>query len=155
MIFKAKANLPDSAKSRIEFCLQQIAECVGFERFSLPVLNRRTLFEVHEAERKPQQVVAFAGQYLEHDVSGIQVRVALPQALSAGGGCCGGGSCSGPSELPGRYEPAGRCITLDQKIDIDPPMGLATLINGVVCDLLHQPRNEPPFAAERDIDTNA
>lgn len=136
MLFKPKANLPDSAKSRIEFCLQQIAECVGFERFSLPVLSRKMLFDVYEAERKPQQVIAIVGKHLGHDVDGIQVRVGLPQAQSTGGGCCGGGSCSGPSELPGRYEPSGRCITLDQTIDSDPTIGLATLINGVVSDLL-------------------
>ncbi|SMP73040.1 hypothetical protein SAMN06265222_1162 [Neorhodopirellula lusitana] len=138
MFFQPKANLSDSAKSRIEFCLQQIAECIGFERLLLPVVSRKAIFDLYEVERDPQQVIAFVGKHLEHDVNGIQVRNALPQAQSAGGGCCGGGSCDGPSGLAGRYEPSDRSITLDQTIDSDPAMGLATLINAVVCDLLSQ-----------------
>lgn len=138
MFFQPKANLSDSAKSRIEFCLQQIAECVGFERLSLPVVSRNAIFDLYEAERNPQHVIAFVGKHLGHDVNGIQVRNALPQAQSAGGGCCGGGSCDGPSGLAGRYEPSDRSIMLDQTIDSDPAMGLATLINAVVCDLLSQ-----------------
>lgn len=140
MFFKAKANLSDSAKSRIEFCLQQIAECIGFERFLLPVVSRKALVDVYEVERNPQQVIALVGKHLGHDVDGIQVRVALPQAKSAGGGCCGGGSCDGPGALAGQYEASNRLITLDQTIDNDPSMGLATLINGVVCDLLSKSR---------------
>ncbi|KLU05387.1 hypothetical protein RISK_002594 [Rhodopirellula islandica] len=138
MFFQPKANLPDSAKSRIEFCLQQIAECVGLERFSLPVVSRKAIFDLYEVERNPQHVIAFVGKHLGHDVNGIQVRNALPQAQSAGGGCCGGGSCDGPSGLAGRYEPSDRSVMLDQTIDSDPAMGLATLINAVVCDLLSQ-----------------
>ncbi|GAA5511040.1 hypothetical protein [Novipirellula caenicola] len=138
MFFKPKANLSDAEKSRFELCLQQIAECIGFERFTLPVLSPKTLFEVYETERNPQHVIQFLGKHLDHDVNGIQVRVALPQAQSAGGGCCGGGSCSGPSELAGRYEPSSRSIMLDMPIDSDPAMGLATLVNGVVSDLLWQ-----------------
>ncbi|MCC9645226.1 hypothetical protein LOC71_23350 [Rhodopirellula sp. JC740] len=138
MFFKPKANLSDSAKSRIEFCLQQIAECLGFERFTLPVLSRKALFSAYDSEQNSRQFVAYLGRHLKHDVQGIQVRVGLPQAPSLGGGCCGGGSCSGPGELPGRYDATNRSITLDQQIDIDPAMGLATLINGVVCDLLSQ-----------------
>ncbi|KAA1262597.1 hypothetical protein LF1_51640 [Rubripirellula obstinata] len=138
MFFRPKANLSDAEKSRIEFCLQQIAECVGFERLLRPVVSRKAIFDAYELERNPQQVVALVGEHLRHDVNGIQVRVALPQAQSTGGGCCGGGSCDGPSGLAGRYEPSGRCIMLDQKLDSDPAMGIATLINGVVCDLLSQ-----------------
>ncbi|EMI58404.1 hypothetical protein [Rhodopirellula sallentina] len=138
MFFQPKANLSDSAKSRIEFCLQQIAECVGFERLLLPVVSRKAIFDLYDAERDPQQVIAFVGRHLGHDVNEIQVRNALPQAQSAGGGCCGGGSCDGPSGLAGRYEPSDRSIILDQTIDSDPAMGLATLINAVVCDLLSQ-----------------
>ncbi|WP_404307123.1 hypothetical protein [Neorhodopirellula lusitana] len=138
MFFQPKANLSDSAKSRMEFCLQQIAECVGFERLLLSVVSRKAIFDLYEVERDPQQVIAFVGKHLGHDVNGIQVRNALPQAPSAGGGCCGGGSCDGPSGLAGRYEPSDRSVMLDQTIDSDPAMGLATLINAVVCDLLSQ-----------------
>ncbi len=140
MFFKPKANLPDGEKSRIEFCLQQLAECIGFERFALPVLSRQTLLGVYEAERNPQPVIDFVGKHLGHDVSEVRLRVVpgLQLAESSCGSGCGGGSCDGPSGLPGRYDAAARTITLDQQIDSDPHMGLATLINGVVCDLLAQ-----------------
>lgn len=138
MFFTPKASLSDNEKSRIEFSLQQIAQCVGFERFTLPVVSRQTFFDVYQAERNPQDVMALVGEHLGHDVNDIQVRVALPQAQSGGGGCCGGGSCDGPSGLAGNYEPSGRAITLDQPVDVDPPMGIATLIHGVVSDFLWQ-----------------
>ncbi|MFG0291022.1 MAG: hypothetical protein ACF8CQ_22835 [Rhodopirellula sp. JB044] len=130
--------MSDAAKSRIEFHLQQIAECVGFERFTIPVVSRETVFGVYESGRNPQHVIEFVGKHLGHDVSGIQVRVGLPQAPAAGGGCCGGGTCDGPGELPSRYDAATRSITLDTQIDSDPPMGIAALIHGVVSDLLSQ-----------------
>ncbi|QEG43133.1 hypothetical protein [Roseimaritima ulvae] len=140
MFFKPKANLPDGEKSRIEFCLQQLAERVGFERFVLPVLTSKTLFDVYEAQRDPQQVMEFLGKHLGHDTSGIRLRVfpSLQLAQRSCGGGCGGGSCDGPSELPGRYDAASRTITLDLDIDSDRQMGLAALINGVVSDLLDQ-----------------
>ncbi|EMI16836.1 hypothetical protein RMSM_06231 [Rhodopirellula maiorica SM1] len=149
MFFKPKANLSDAEKSRIELCLQQIAECVGFERFTLPVLSPKTLFGVYESERDPQQVIQFVGKHLDHDVSGIQVRVFPQLAQSSCGGGCGGGSCDGPGGLPGRYDAAERTITLDLRIDSDPPMGLATLINGVVCDLLSQNNLDSEHLPER------
>ena len=137
MFFKPKANLPDTEKSRIELHLQQIAECVGFDRFTLPVLSRKTLFALYESKGDPQHMIEFVGDHLAHDVHGIQFRVIPQQGQSCSVGGCGG-SCDGPGGLPGKYEANGRTITLEMEIDSDPPMGLATLINGVVCDLLHQ-----------------
>ena len=40
MLFTAKPNVTVGEKSRIEFHLQQLAECIGFDRFLLPVLSR-------------------------------------------------------------------------------------------------------------------
>lgn len=138
MFFKPKANLPDAEKSRIELHLQQIAECIGFDRFMLPVVSRNALFGLYESERNPQQLIEFVGEHLDHDVNGVRFRVVPQLAQSSCGGGCGGGSCDGTSDLPGQYDATERTITLGLEIDDDPPMGLATLINGVVCDLLHQ-----------------
>ena len=135
---KPRANVPDAEKSRIEFHMQQIAECVGWERFTLPVVSRNTLFELYESKRKPQQVIEFVGDHLAHDVSGIQFRIVPQPTQGSCGSGCGGGSCDGPSGLPGKYDANERAIILEIEIDSDPQMGLATLTNGVVCDLLHQ-----------------
>ncbi|WP_149497432.1 hypothetical protein [Roseiconus lacunae] len=139
MFFKLKANLSDAEKSRIEFHLQQIAECVGFDRLTLPVLSRKSLSDLYESEKNPQHVIEHLGDHLKHDVGGIQLRVVPQQSQSScSSGGCGGGNCSGPSGLAGHYEASNRSITLEMEIDSDPLMGLAALINGVVCDLLHQ-----------------
>ncbi|MEM6471178.1 MAG: hypothetical protein AAF802_16580 [Planctomycetota bacterium] len=135
MFSKPKPNLPDAEKSRVEFHLQQIAECVGFERFLLPVLSRQSVIGLFESDQNPQQIIAFLGDHLTHDVSGLQARIIPQQAQGSCG--CGGGSCSGPDGLKGRYDAQERTIILDLEIQSDPQMGLATLINGVVCDLLH------------------
>ncbi len=86
MFFKPKPNLPDAEKARIEFHLQQIGECVGFDRFTLPVLGRKTLFGLYESKKNPQQMIEFVGNHLAHDVSGIRLNV-VPQQLQH----CGGG----------------------------------------------------------------
>ena len=86
MFFKPKPNLPDAEKARIEFHLQQIAECVGFDRFTLPVLSRKTLFGLYESKQKPQQMIAFVGNHLAHDVSEIRFRVVPQQLQNCGGG---------------------------------------------------------------------
>lgn len=86
MFFKPKANLPDAAKARIEFHLQQIAECIGFDRFALPVLSRKTLFGLYDSKQTPQQMIGFVGKHLGHDVSGLGFRVAPQQLQTCGGG---------------------------------------------------------------------
>ncbi|MDG1875312.1 MAG: hypothetical protein P8J27_15465 [Mariniblastus sp.] len=81
--FKTKPNVPNNEKARIEFHLQQILECIGFERFTRPVLAHHLIVGVFQT---PAEIVNFAGQHLSHDVSGISVEV-LPKELEK----CGGG----------------------------------------------------------------
>ena len=138
MFSTPKANLADIEKSRIEFHLQQIAECIGFERFTLPVWRQPSLLELCKSNRDPQHMVEIMGAHLAHDVDGVQVRVVPQQSESRCGGGCGGGSCDGPSGLMGQYVADERTIILHAEIQTDPTMGLAALIHGVVSDLLHQ-----------------
>ena len=86
MFFKPKPNLPDAEKARVEFHLQQIAECVGFDRFTLPVLSRKRLFGLYESDKNPQQMIGFVGNHLSHDVSEIRFRVVPKQLQNCGGG---------------------------------------------------------------------
>lgn len=48
----------------------------------------------------------------------------------------------------GKYDANQRSITLDAELDSDPPLGLATLVSGVVSDLLHQSEFHNPNAPE-------
>jgi hypothetical protein len=86
VFFKPKPNLPDAEKARIEFYLQQIAECVGFDRFELPVLSRKTLFGLYESKQTPEQMIGFVGDHLTHDVTGIRFDVVPQQPGNCGGG---------------------------------------------------------------------
>ena len=89
--FKPKPNLPDAEKAKVEFHLQQIAECIGFERFQLPVLRMNSLLGqslsgISESNQTPDQMIGFIGKHLSHDVSGIRLSV-IPQPPEK----CGGG----------------------------------------------------------------
>lgn len=138
MFLAPKANLPDTEKSRLELHLQQIAECIGFDRILLPVLSRKVLFELYEASQDPQQVIAFLGKHLDHDTHGLRLSIVPQVVQSSCGGGCGGGSCKGPSSLPGRYDASKRMIILETSLASDLQLALAALIDGVVRDLLAQ-----------------
>ena len=87
MFFAAKPNVTVGEKSRIEFYLQQLAECIGFERFVLPVLSRQKLIGLVEAEQHtPEQIVYFLGEHLNHDVGEIRVQLDPQQAADCSGG---------------------------------------------------------------------
>ena len=85
MFFKSKPNLPDSDRVRIEFHLQQISECIGADRFQLPILGKSTLLGLPESGQSPEQIVHFAGKHLSHDVNELRVQV-VPQVLEKAGG---------------------------------------------------------------------
>mgnify|MGYP001223462001 FL=1 len=88
MFFAAKPNVTVGEKSRIEFYLQQLAETIGFERFRLPVLSRNTLLGLIQSEQNNEQIVAFLGEHLSHDIDAIRVQLDPQQAAncSSGGG---------------------------------------------------------------------
>ena len=81
--FKPEPNLPLNEKARVEFHLQQIAECVGFERFQLSVLTMDSLLEL--CESTIEQMVGRVGKHLQHDTAGLRV-VVSPETLQKSGG---------------------------------------------------------------------
>ena len=86
MFFAAKPNVTVGEKSRIEFYLQQLAETIGFERFRLPVLSRNTLLGLIQSEQNNEQIVAFLGEHLSHDIDAIRVHIDPQQAANCGSG---------------------------------------------------------------------
>ncbi len=86
VFFKPKPNLPDAEKARIDFHFQQIAECIGFDRFRLPVLSRKTLLGLFESKQTPPQMIRFVGDHLDHDTTELQFSVVSQQAASCSGG---------------------------------------------------------------------
>ncbi len=84
--FKSKPNVDDAEKAKIEFHFQQIAECVGRERMTLPVVELETLVELAHASRSPEPIMEFVGKHLAHDVNELSIKTD-PQPLKK----CGGG----------------------------------------------------------------
>lgn len=87
--FQSTPNLPCNEKARIEFHLQQISECIGFERLKLPVLNEDELVRggghanIHSAD----QIMVAVGNHLDHNVSEIRLQtLPMPTQQSGGGG---------------------------------------------------------------------
>ena len=88
MFFKSKPNLHDAEKARIEFHLQQIAECIGFARFKLPVMSASKLLDWHAAKQSPEQLIGLVGRHLSHDVGTLKFQaVSKPiEKCGSGGG---------------------------------------------------------------------
>ncbi len=89
VFFKATPNLSDDERSRIEFHLQQIADCIGFERFKLPVANPNTILYGPDATdrelQSPQLIKEWAGKHLDHEVEGLKLQT-FPMVLEKVGG---------------------------------------------------------------------
>ncbi len=84
--FRSEPNLPDTDKARVEFHLQQIAECIGFDRFKLPVLCMKSLLGLYESKLTPDQMIGFVGEHLYHDINGLRLTVVPEQLEKCGGG---------------------------------------------------------------------
>ncbi len=89
-LFKPSPTLPDNERARIEFHLQQIAECIGFDRFRLPVLSVESLLyddvSSQQAIRSLDQLKQRIGEHLRHDVDKVKVQTIPMQPEKVGGG---------------------------------------------------------------------
>ena len=90
LFFKTTANVPDGEKARLEFHLQQIAECLGHDRVMLPVLSASSvLFQEQSNQndpRSPRDIMTIAGKHLGHDVGEVTIQTTLLQPEKCGGG---------------------------------------------------------------------
>ena len=85
--FKSTPNLPVDEKARIEFHLQQIAQCIGFDRLKLPVLSEESVLLRNGVAQSADQVLSLVGEHLGHDVSDVSIQtVPLPPEKCGGGG---------------------------------------------------------------------
>ena len=84
-LFKSGPNLPDAEKSRIEFHLQQVADCMGRERFQLPVFRLSSLMELSQSGQSPKELKEVVGKHLSHPVGELKLQV-IPEMLQKVGG---------------------------------------------------------------------
>ena len=88
-LFKSKPSLADGEKARVEFHLQQIAECITADRLRLNVVSEEDLLTGADGEAAFTNVDALVtkiGEHLSHDVANISI-LSQPQQLEK----CGGG----------------------------------------------------------------
>ena len=84
MVFlKAKPNVSDHEKARIEFHLQQIADCVGFQPLQLGFISPEAFLK--SPSTLPDLIKQVAA-HLSHDITDLQV-LTLPKKVEK----CGGG----------------------------------------------------------------
>lgn len=88
LFFKSNPNLPDGERARIEFHFQQLVDCLGSNRFLLPVLDVDTILNPSGVARDADQIKSFVGEHLGIDVDELTVQqlMALPVKQSGGGG---------------------------------------------------------------------
>ena len=86
--FKSTPNLPADEKARLEFHLQKIVECIGFERCRLPVLGDTSVLAFGSRSDHPtlDQILTSVGNHLGHDVSNINLETVPVQPEKSGGG---------------------------------------------------------------------
>ena len=84
--FKSAPNVSAEEKPRIEFHLQQLAQCLGTDRFTLPVLSKEEVLGSSGAIRSADEILNVVGKHLAHDVSEITIQT-VPLAPEK----CGGG----------------------------------------------------------------
>lgn len=85
--FKSAPNVSEDEKPRIEFHLQQLVECLGVDRFKLPVLSKNKVLGNSDQVRSAEEILGLVGKHLGHDVSGITIQsVPLPLETCGGGG---------------------------------------------------------------------
>ena len=84
--FKTKPNLSNGEKAKVEFHFQQLADCLGFDRFQLPVQDLNLPLGVIRGDDGVNRLVALVGEHLSHDVAGLGVKVTPQQLEKCGGG---------------------------------------------------------------------
>ena len=87
LFFTAKPDLPDEHKARLEFRLQQIADGVGANAYTLPVRSC-SHFGFDSPAANAASVLAVIGEHLNADFSGMKIENALDvvQKQASGGG---------------------------------------------------------------------
>lgn len=84
--FKSSPNLPDHEKARVEFHLQQLAECLGGDLLRRPVMIPEAVFGTDPRHTSLGEVLGKIGDHLSVDVSPISVQTSVKSLEVCGGG---------------------------------------------------------------------
>ena len=86
LFFQSKPDIPVIDKARLEFRLQQIADCVESRRFFLPILSVDQL--VTQEQQRLEPTLEIIAKHLGFDFSGFKIQESLSvvEEKSGGGG---------------------------------------------------------------------
>lgn len=84
--FSTAPNLPNEEKARLEFHFQQLAECVGVERFQLPVLKSSALAQNNSGLDAIKGIASIVGEHLDWKTEELTIDVEPKPAEQCGGG---------------------------------------------------------------------
>ena len=84
-LFKSGPNLPADERARVEYHLQQIADCIGRERFQLPVHRMDSLIKLGQLGQSPREIAEVIGQHLSHPIGDLKIQV-IPEVVQKVGG---------------------------------------------------------------------
>lgn len=82
MFFTSRPNISPNEKAQVEYCFQWIADCIGSDRISLPVVGSDELL----TDQTMSECVRAVGSHLQHNVDQLKI-VMEPQLLEK----CGSG----------------------------------------------------------------
>ena len=84
--FKPKPSLPDHEKARVEYHLQQLAECIGFDLMRADMLIPEQAFASAPSDLNAETILKALGEHLHYDVQPVTV-LNQPKPVEK----CGGG----------------------------------------------------------------
>ncbi len=85
MFFKTEPNVSDGEKARLEFYIQEIADCIGFDKCRRPVQTLSALSGAALNCESPGEIIRFVGDVLAYDTTDLRFEV-IPGPLEKSGG---------------------------------------------------------------------
>lgn len=86
MFFKAKPNLGDNEKAKIEFFFDRVARCLGTPRITSSVVRLDDLMSLGLQEDSVPRIRSLVANHLSHNCDDIVVKLAPKLAQKCGGG---------------------------------------------------------------------
>lgn len=86
MFFKAKPNVGDNDKAKIEFFFHWASRCLGTARITKPMVSLEKLISLGLSNGPTTEILSFVGDHLSHNVDDLKVDLAPKLVQKCGGG---------------------------------------------------------------------
>jgi hypothetical protein len=86
MFFKAKPNVGDNDKAKIEFFFDRASRCLGVDRITKPIVRLDELISLGLSSEPIAKIVSFVSTHLAHQFDDLTVDLAPKLVQKCGGG---------------------------------------------------------------------